>query len=197
MARPKKCLDDMRYDELVIYCIKKDRIIKFLQDWVLIPQKMKCSKCRSQMKLFRKQDCQSGYGWRCKKKCGSKRSIYDFSLFSECRIDFLKFIKFAYLLFHDDIGPKKAIFELILSRESYYYYKKKLESVMIKDYILHKSKIGGTGSEVQIDESLFNRRKYNNGWLKKSLWVFGGIEVGTNRCFFYEVNKVPKILYRH
>ncbi|KAG0417725.1 hypothetical protein EQH57_0904 [Dictyocoela roeselum] len=192
MTRPKKCLDEMRYDEIVTYCMRKDRRIKFLQDLGLIPKKMKCSKCRCQMTLFRKRDCESGYGWRCKRKCNCKRSIYDLSFFSECRIDFLKFIKFAYLLFHDDVGPKKAIFELRLSRDSYYYYKKKLEATMIRDYISYKSKIGGFGKEVQIDESLFNRRKYNNGRFKKPLWVFGGVEVGTNRCFFYEVNDRSK-----
>ncbi|KAG0435503.1 hypothetical protein DMUE_4699 [Dictyocoela muelleri] len=79
-----------------------------------------------------------------------------------------------------------------MSPNSYYYYKKKFEVSILKDYIINKPKIGGPGKEVQIDESLFNRRKYNKGRFKKPLWVFGGVEVGTNRCFFYEVESRNK-----
>ncbi|KAG0434052.1 hypothetical protein DMUE_5322 [Dictyocoela muelleri] len=138
------------------------------------------------MKLYKKKVCLSGFEWRCKKTCGGKRSIYDLSYFEDCKIDLLKFIKFSYLLFYNDIGPKKAVFELRMSLTSY-YYKKKLEAVMIKDYISNKPKIGGPNTEVQIGESLFNKRKYNRGKYKKPLWVFGGIEVGTNRCFFMKL----------
>ncbi|KAG0433102.1 hypothetical protein DMUE_5444 [Dictyocoela muelleri] len=108
MVRPKKSLDSMRFDELMIYCIKKERRIKLLQDWGLLPKIMKCSRCRRIMNLIRKKDCESGFCWRCK-HCRSKRSIYDNSYFSECRIDFLKFIKFTYLLFNNEVGPQKAI----------------------------------------------------------------------------------------
>ncbi|KAG0427404.1 hypothetical protein DMUE_5902 [Dictyocoela muelleri] len=111
MVRHKKSLDTIRYDELIIYCIKKDRPINLLQDWSLIPKIMKCAKCRRKMNLKQKRDCESGFSWCCKKPCNSKRSIYYNSYFSDCSIDFLKFIKLAYLIFNDDIGPKKDIYE--------------------------------------------------------------------------------------
>ncbi|KAG0431256.1 hypothetical protein DMUE_5580 [Dictyocoela muelleri] len=186
MTRPKKNIDEMRYTELIVYCVKKDRRIKILQEWGLIPLKMKCKKCRLMMVLIKKKNCESMHCWKCN-KCKSTRSIYEMSFFEECRIDFLKFIKFAYLYFHDDIGPKRAIYELRLSPNSYYYYKKKFEASIIRDVLLNKTKIGGVGIEVQIDESCFNKRKYNNGRYKSPLWVFGGVEVGTNRCFMCEV----------
>ncbi|KAG0435502.1 hypothetical protein DMUE_4698 [Dictyocoela muelleri] len=107
MVRPKKCIDNMRYDELVIYCIRKDRRIALLQDWGFIPAKLRCSKCGLYMKLSKKKNCSSGFAWRCKRPCLNKKSIYENSYFSECRIDFLKFIKFLYLYFYYDIGPKK------------------------------------------------------------------------------------------
>ena len=50
-------------------------------------------------------------------------------------------------------------------------------------YIKHGSKIGGIGIEVEIDESLLVRRKYNRGRLVSEQWVFGGREVDTLKCF--------------
>ena len=36
--------------------------------------------------------------------------------------------------------------------------------------------IGGQGVEVEIDETLMARRKYNRGRISLQVWVFGGIE---------------------
>jgi hypothetical protein len=44
-------------------------------------------------------------------------------------------------------------------------------------------KIGGLGKEVEIDESLFVRRKNNVGRLPRKQWVFGGVERGTKNAF--------------
>ncbi|XP_046647673.1 uncharacterized protein LOC124337679 [Daphnia pulicaria] len=47
--------------------------------------------------------------------------------------------------------------------------------------------IGGPGSVVEIDESMFGKRKYNRGKMRKGVWVFGGVERGSNRCFLVPV----------
>ena len=44
--------------------------------------------------------------------------------------------------------------------------------------------IGGEGSIVEIDETLVTKRKYNRGRCVEQVWVFGGIERGSGRCFF-------------
>lgn len=43
--------------------------------------------------------------------------------------------------------------------------------------------LGGEGTTVEIDEMAFVRRKYNVGHLVRTQWVFGGVEVGTCKCF--------------
>ena len=48
--------------------------------------------------------------------------------------------------------------------------------------------IGGPGTAVEIDESKFRKRKYNRGRRVDGVWVFGGIECGTNKCFFKVVD---------
>ncbi|KAG0441664.1 hypothetical protein DMUE_0881 [Dictyocoela muelleri] len=59
---------------------------------------------------------------------------------------------------------------------------------MIQDYYLNKTQIGRVNKEVQIDEPLFNRRKYNRGRFKLPYWVFGGIESESKKCFLHIVS---------
>ena len=47
--------------------------------------------------------------------------------------------------------------------------------------------IGGEGKTVEIDESAFGKRKYHRGRLRKTQWVFGGIERESNKVFLVPV----------
>ncbi|KAG0442372.1 hypothetical protein DMUE_0318 [Dictyocoela muelleri] len=125
----------------------------------------------------------------------NQRSVLNGTVLEDCKIDILKFIRFTYLYFYKDIGPKEAIQELKISKTTYYYFKKIFDKTCIKDFLINNKKIGGEGKEVQIDETLFNTRKYNKGRNKKPLWIFGGIEVGSGRCFFHVVpNRTANVL---
>ena len=47
-----------------------------------------------------------------------------------------------------------------------------------------KEQIGGVGKEIVIDESKFGKRKYHRGKRVDGVWVFGGIERESKKCFF-------------
>ena len=47
-----------------------------------------------------------------------------------------------------------------------------------------REKLGGYSKIVEIDESVFGKMKYGRGRPVNGKWVFGGIEKGSNKCFF-------------
>ncbi|GBM96128.1 hypothetical protein AVEN_153255-1 [Araneus ventricosus] len=56
-------------------------------------------------------------------------------------------------------------------------------------------KIGGPGIVVEIDESKFEKCEYNRGKRVVRRWVFGGVERGSNNCFFVVVeNRTSEVL---
>ena len=50
-------------------------------------------------------------------------------------------------------------------------------------------KIGGEAKVVEIDECLLVRRKHNVGRIVKEQWIFGGVEVGSDKCFMVTVGR--------
>lgn len=53
--------------------------------------------------------------------------------------------------------------------------------------VINKTKLGGYGHIVEIDESKFGRRKHHRGHSVEGQWVFGGYERETGRCFMVPV----------
>ena len=47
--------------------------------------------------------------------------------------------------------------------------------------------IGGPGKIVEIDESKFGKRKFHKGRKVDGVWVFGGLERDSKKCFFKSV----------
>ena len=52
--------------------------------------------------------------------------------------------------------------------------------------------IGGENHVVEIDESLFSKRKYNVGRLVLKKWVVGGIDLFNGKSFFVETFRRDK-----
>ena len=47
--------------------------------------------------------------------------------------------------------------------------------------------IGAEGKEVEIGESKLGKRKYHRGKRVDCVWVFGGIELQSKKCFFFQI----------
>jgi len=87
--------------------------------------------------------------------------------------------------------------EMSLSHKTTVTYYTNFRRVCSNYLLMHPVMIGGVelingnveAKIVEIDESLFSRRKYNRGHhrIRRGQWVLGGIERGSRRCFLEAV----------
>lgn len=56
----------------------------------------------------------------------------------------------------------------------------------------HPMVVGGPDKTAEIDECLLVRRKFNVGRIVKQQWVFGGVKVGSAKCFMVPVARRNK-----
>ena len=68
-----------------------------------------------------------------------------------------------------------------------------MRDICAEYFIAHPRAIGGPGMTVQIDESVFARRKANRGRVFPQQWVFGGYDVESKLGFLVAV---PQVMYR-
>ena len=74
-----------------------------------------------------------------------------------------------------------------MASEAIVNWRNYVRDIFAEYFIRHPLRIGGPGHTVEIDESLFARRKANVGRLVTPQWVFGGIDVETKHGFLVPV----------
>ncbi|KCZ78426.1 hypothetical protein H311_00547, partial [Anncaliia algerae PRA109] len=77
--------------------------------------------------------------------------------------------------------------ELKWAEHTFVKFKSSLREVCAIYFIRNPVLLGGPGRVVQIDESLFVRRKNNSGRMPNINWVFGGIDCLSKECFLLPV----------
>ena len=77
--------------------------------------------------------------------------------------------------------------ELGISHGTAVDYSNYMREVCAEDLIRHPVQVGGPGKIVEIDETVYSRRKYNRGRVLPEQWVFGGVCRETREVFLYAV----------
>jgi transposase-like protein len=118
-----------------------------------------------------------------KKSCRKIYSIFNNTIFESMHLKFNEFLHIGYLWL------AKATFNTIktITGHSDHTITRILALIrnnVIENIELSDNKIGGKGIEVQLDESKFGKRKYNQGHHVEGAWIFGGVEVTKERKFF-------------
>lgn len=174
----------------LIPIIKDQRLtVEFAQKNSLIASRRYCTgQCHQQMNLS-KRDNSDGFAWRCF-KCRKEKSIRYGSFFQDSRIPLGKAIYLIYF-WSIDMTLKMARRELNLNQVTmvdWYRFCRDIVYFHFENLEDDQTMIGGEGKIVEIDESLFAKRKFHRGREVQQIWMFGGIERSkTEFKFFVEI----------
>ena len=129
------------------------------------------------------------YAWRCcNTKCRTWTSLHEGTFFSRSKLGIDQIIKLIYLWLHEMATVKNIRRECgINSSHTLTDWKNFMRDIHAEYFLRNPQQIGGPGHTVEVDESLFNRRKYNVGRVLQLLWVFSGYEPAEKMGFLVTV----------
>ncbi len=132
----------------------------------------------------------NGFRYRCPRPCRKETSLLKNTFFENSKLEIGTLIEFMYFWSYEIASFKFSNHELGISNNPFVAWRKYLRDICIETLLPEDQQIGGEGTEVQIDESMFSKRKNHHGRLLPQQWVFGGIESNdSSKCFMETVPK--------
>lgn len=161
----------------------KESTLAFVQEMGLIQTNTICSSCGGSMTLIACNTTSFPFRWRCSYPCRKEKSIRANTFFEKSKLLVDEILFFIYYWAYEECSFKKIKRELKWQSEAITNWKSYLREVCSLKLQDENEMLGGEGHVVQIDESLFVRRKYNVGRVPRQQWVFGGIDTTTKAVF--------------
>ncbi|KAM0673920.1 hypothetical protein GVAV_002438 [Gurleya vavrai] len=150
----------------------------------LLMKKKPCKICLDVMKKVKNSENFIKCGKRICRKKKSTANIFENKPFAFSTLKFIKIIEILKFFFME-LKIKQIETLTGISRQS-------IKSIineslkLIKKFVKkNKKMLGGNNIIVECDESLFGKRKYNRGRLRKQTWVVGFVEKTDERKVFF------------
>ena len=151
---------------------------------------MVCPTCRRHCREQALDRTVDGVTWRCPVKACKKRfGIRHGSFFEKSHLQLWQFLGLTYLWCRiagksRRVSVEDAQHELqIGSEHSIVYWNQYCRDIAVSHFVNNPVQIGCPGHIVEIDESLFSRRKYNRGRIVPEQWIFGRYDPATKEDF--------------
>lgn len=157
----------------------------------LIRNRQFCSACSSFMFLSKNSKQKMKHLWTCKRPCHKTKSVFSDSYFEDLKIGILKYFRMLYMWSNKDL-QSRIVRELSINKNTVSEFCKDIREVCGLRIEETSEQLGGYDADgrsivVEIDETLWIRRKYNRGRRRNQVWVFGGIERDSGKCFLVVV----------
>ena len=164
----------------------KNSAVSFLQEAGILHKQRQCTRLH-EMKLCLTE---KGDRWRCdRRSCRTEVQLKCGTWLEGVKLPYQKICEFVYCWAYEMTSIAFCRRELgIMSDETVVDWNNYIREVCAEKLLMEQVCIGGEGLHVEIDESLFVRRKYNVGRAVRQQWVFGGVCRETGECFIYAVN---------
>lgn len=185
-------LDEIKEDRPRLITLGEEPAIKWLARRGLIRNTMQCPQCNIPCSLVNDNGI-DGRKWKCR-LCSRNRSVRIDSFFFRSHLSLSQLIVVLYCWAYD-FPQTQALRECGIQDNGHtlpdwYNFCRDMCQKYLEE---NPSEIGGmdpnTGEpiDVEIDESMFFKRKYNVGNHLHGHWVFGGIERDSGKCFLVRV----------
>lgn len=159
----------------------------------LIKNRQRCRSCEGmpQLSYVKSKSSLDGYRWQCTRPCTYTCTIRYGSYFQDSRYSFNEIFLFLHKYIKGDTFSDIS-YELSKEPKSVSNLADLAREVICNFIHDNGQMIGGREADggrkiVEIDESQFFKRKYNQGRLVNGQWYVGGIERGTRNCFIVPV----------
>lgn len=186
-----------------------DQTLRWLACHSLIANSRVCPACHVFMRYDRNGGARDGRVWSCR-GCGHRRTVRSGSFFSRSKLHLTDIIIMIYK-WSDEIPMTSIMRELEwTSWKTMVNWASLCRDVCVTWVNNNPPLIGGVtlGAqvlplEVEIDESYFFKRKNNHGRrARMGIWVVGGVERGSGKCFMRIVVRrnartLDRIIQRH
>ena len=162
----------------------KDASVMFLQQRGVLHNPRVCANGHAMTLQLR----DNGDRWRCRlRQCRTEVGLRNDTWLENSRLSYRNIILFMYCWSNEMTSIEFCERELLLNKNTVVDWNNYLREVCAADLLQNPLAIGGPNTTVEIDESLFSRRKNHQGRLLPQQWVFGGICRETRECFMYAV----------
>eukprot|EP00106_Octopus_bimaculoides_P016276 XP_014783718.1 PREDICTED: uncharacterized protein LOC106878887 [Octopus bimaculoides] len=164
-------------------CKDEISIISFFQEKGIIHQERRCNNGHCMNFSVGSQN-----RWRCRlRECRQEKGLRTDNWFANSRLSFHKAAFFIYCWAHDLASVNFCEHELEMKASCIVDWNNYLREVCAAHILSNPKVIGGPNMTVEIDESLFTKRKSCAGRQPPRQLVFGGICKETKECFMFTV----------